>query len=142
MKLESVEDRLRLIDRLLKKTFKNDALWIRGEENYGDWAANMDIMTDLLSIDELVHTEKIFLDALDDMAAVRTRFEEERSVYLTMTFEGLTQFVDEVLLQTLETTFDNMNELEFKTELGQKFHKDIIKKFDVLIKNYQDEYDL
>ena len=142
MKLESVEDRLRLIDRLLKKTFKNDALWIHGEENYGDWAANMDIMTDLLSIDELVHTEKIFLDAFDDMAAVRTRFEEERSVYLTMTFEGLTQFVDEVLLQTLETTFDNMNELEFKTELGQKFHKDIIKKFDALIKNYQDEYDL
>ena len=142
MKLDSVEDRHKVIDRLIKKTFKNDALWFRGDENYNDWAANMDIMTDLFSIEELIRVEKIMLNAFDDMAAIRTRFEDDRAAYLEISFEGLTQFVDIVLLQLLETSFDNMQDLKFKSELGKKFHKDVSKKFDELIKKYQDVYDL
>ena len=142
MKLESVYERHKVIDGLIKKSFKLDALWVHDQENTDDWFSNMEIMKNLISIDDLMSTESIFLDAFDEMESVPSRSAEEKEYYLGILFEHLTHFVDTLLLHLIEFTFDDLKTWQFKTEVGQKFHKDVEKKLNALIKKYQDIYDL
>ena len=142
MKLDSVADRYEVIDKLIKKTFKLDALWLHDEENVADWSSNIEIMTNLIAISDMIRTEQIFYNALNEMDGVRTRNVEEKEFYLDIVYDKLTYFIDKLLLHLLEFTFDNLDNWQFKTEVGQKFHKDVTKKLDALIKKYQDLYDL
>ena len=142
MKLDSAEECRKVVERLIKKTHKNDALLIHDEEHYNDWAANMEIMGNLNLIHDLIATEKIFHYAITGMAEVRSRHPDDRQLYMHIVHEGLTKFIDTLLLQTLESSFDELNETEFQTDFGKKFHKDAAKKLDELIKSYQDHYDL
>ena len=142
MKLDSVYDRHKLIDGLIKKSFKLDALWVHDQENIGEWISNMEILKNLISINDMIHTEKIFLDAFEEMENVRTRNVAEKEIYLDILFENLTHFVDTLLLHLIEFTFDDLNSWQFKTDIGKKFHRDVEKKLDALIKKYQDIYDL
>lgn len=142
MKLDMVEERYKVIDGLIKKSFKLDALWVRDQENTDDWISNMEIMKNLISINDLIHTEKIFLDAFYDIENVRSRNVDEKNIYLSICYDGLTHFVDKILLHLIEFTFDSLSDWKYKTEIGQKFHKDVSKKLNALIKKYQDLYDL
>ena len=142
MKLDDIDDRHKLIEALLKKAFKLDEMFIHGEENNDDWIANMEILRNLISIDDMIHTEKIFLDTLDEMESVRTRNVDEKEIYLNILYESLVYFVDTLLLHEIEHSYDDLKNWQFKAEVGQKFHKDVSKKFDALIKKYQDLYDL
>ena len=142
MKLDSVADRYDVIDKLIKKTFKLDALWLHDEENVADWSSNIEIMTNLIAISDMIRTEQIFHDTFNAMSEVRTRNVEEKEVYLDILYEKLTHFIDKILLNLIEFTFDNLDNRKFKTEVGRKFHKDVGKKLDALIKKYQDLYDL
>ena len=142
MKLDSADACRKVIERLIKKSHKNDELLIHDEENYYDWEANMAILTKLNSIDDLIFAEKIFQFTIAEMADVRSRHPDDRQLYMHIVYEGLTRFIDKLLLQTLESSFDEVGEMEFKTDFGKKFHKDVRKKFDELIKSYQDHYDL
>lgn len=142
MILEYVGDRHKVIDGLIKKSFKIDKLFLNDRENVDDWVANMEIRKYLLSINDMIITEKNFFDALGEMESVRTRNEEEKDVYMRIVYENLTRFIDTLLLDTLEHAYDDLKNWQFKTEIGQKFHKDAGKKFNVLIKKYQDLYNL
>ena len=142
MKLDNLDERYKVIDGLIKKSFKLDKLWIHDQENLDDWIANMEIMKNLFSINDLMLTERIFIDTFGEMESVRSRNAEEKEIYLSIVFESMTHFVDTLLLRTLEYTFDTLGDWKFKTEVGQKFHKDVGKKLDALIKKYQDLYNL
>ena len=142
MKLDNVGERYQVIDKLIKKSFKLDAMWVYDQENTDDWACNMEIMTNLMAINDLIYTEKIFLDAFDKAVEVRSRYFDEKNVYLNIFFETIRHFIDEILLSLIESFFDDLHDWKFKTEIGQKFHKDVSKKLDALIKKYQDIYDL
>lgn len=142
MKLDSVDDRYKVIDGLIKKSFKLDALWVHDQENIDDWVSNMEILKNLISISDLIKTEEIFHDAFYEIDTYRTRNEEDKEVYLNILFENTTHFVDTLLLHLIEFTYDDLNRWQFKTEVGKKFHKDVSKKLDALIKKYQDFYDL
>lgn len=142
MKLDSVNDRAKVIDNLLKKSFKLDEMFIHGEENNDDWIANMEILRNLISISDMIHTETIFLDTLDEMKNVHSRNTEDKEIYLSIVYENLVHFVDVLLLHLLEHSFDDLNNWEFNAEVGKKFHKEVSKKLDALIKKYQDIYDL
>ena len=142
MKLDTVQDRYKVIDGLIKKATKLDEMFIHGDENYDNWVANMEIWRNLISINDMIHTEKIFLDAMEDMETVRTRNFDEKEIYLSIVHENLAHFVDVLLLHMLEHSFDELKNWEFKAEIGKKFHKETGKKLDALIKKYQDIYDL
>ena len=117
-------------------------MWVHDEENFNDWASNMEIADKLIAIQKLIYAEKIFLDVFDETENVRTHNFEEQEIFLNIIYENVTRFVDEILLQLIEYTFDNLNDWQFKTDVGKKFHKDVSKKLDALIKKYQDLYDL
>ena len=142
MKLDNIYERHKVIESLIKKSFKLDALWVHDSENNDDWVSNMEILKNLISIDDMIRTERIFLDAFDEMDSVRTRNIEEKEIYLGILYESTTHFIDTLLLRLIEFTFDDLKGWQFKTEVGQKFHKDVTKKLDALIKKYQDLYDL
>ena len=142
MKLDTVDDRHKVIEGLIKKSFKLDKMWVHDQDNTDDWVSNMEIMRNLFSIDDLICTERILLDAFGEMENVRTRNVDEKEIYLGIAYEGLTHFIDTLLLHSLEYAFDTLQTWQFKTEIGKKFHKDAAKKFDALIKKYQDLYDL
>lgn len=142
MKLDDVEERHKVITRLVKKTFKQDGLWLKDQENLDDWIANMEIMKNLFSIDDLIRAEKIFLGTLNDIDNVYTRNTKEQKIYWDIVYERLRNFVDTLLLHSLEYAADSLKTWTFKTEIGQKFHADAKKKFDALIKKYLDLYDL
>ena len=140
MKLETAGDRYKVIERLLNKSFKNDSLWVRGDDTFDEWAANMDIMVNLFYIEDMINTEAIFLDALYEMYMTNSRYPEDKEIFLDIVKESITHFIDTLLLTTLETSFDDLERLKFQTPIGQKFHKDVSKKLDALIKEYQDIY--
>ena len=142
MKLDNRADRFKLVDGLLKKSFKLDALWVKDEATEYDWAANLEIMNNLFSICDMMHTEKIFMDAIGQMELVRTRNFEDKEIFMSVAYESLISFVDTLLLRQIEFSFDELSDYDFKTELGKNFHKDVRKKLDALIKKYQDLYDL
>ena len=142
MKLDSVDDRHSVIEALIKKSFKLDKMFIDGEENNDDWVANMEILRNLISIDDMLYTEKIFLDTIEKMDSVPSRNSDEKEIYINIVYENLVHFVDTLLLHSIEHSFDELNHWKYKAEIGQKFHKDINKKYAALIKKYQDIYDL
>ena len=142
MKLNTIDERHNLIETLIKKAFKLDEMWVKGEENYDDWVANMQILKNLVSIDDMIHTERIFLDTLNDMETVRARVPEDKEIFIDIVRENLRNFIDTLLLHILEFSFDDLKNWGFKSEVGKKFHKEVGKKFDALIKKYQDLYDL
>lgn len=142
MKLDNVEERQKVIDGLIKKSFKLDKLWLHDKDNLDDWVSNMEIMKNLFSVSDMIRTEIIFIDTFGEMESIRARNIEEKEVYLSIVFENMTHFVDTLLLRSLEYTFDTLEDWKFKTEVGQKYHKDVKKKIDALIKKYQDLYDL
>lgn len=142
MKLDTVQDRYKVIDGLIKKAIKLDAMFIHGDENYDNWVANMEIWRNLISISDMIHAEKIFLDAIEDMQSTHPRNLDERIFCINIVHDNLACFVDELLLHMLEHSFDELKNWEFKAEIGKKFHKETGKKLDALIKKYQDLYDL
>ena len=142
MKLDTALERYKIIGGLIKKSFKLDALWVHDEENFNDWASNMEISDKLIAIQKLIYAEKIFIDVFDEIDEVHTRNLKEQKIFLSIVYENLTRFVDEILLQLIENTYDKLSDWQFKTEIGKKFHKDVSKKLDALIKKYQDLYDL
>ena len=142
MKLDSATDRLKVIDGLIKKSFKLDELLLHDKENTDDWVANMEILKHLFSINDFILTEKIFFDTLDEMGSVRTRNVEEKEIYMEIVSENMEHFVDTLLLNEIESSLDELNSWQFKTEAGPKFHKEVGKKLDLLMKKYLDFYDL
>ncbi|MBQ3450889.1 MAG: hypothetical protein IJG32_01295, partial [Selenomonadaceae bacterium] len=111
-------------------------------ENTDDWIANMEILKHLFSINDFILTEKIFFDTLDEMGSVRTRNVEEKEIYMEIVSENMEHFVDTLLLNEIESSLDELNSWQFKTEAGPKFHKEVGKKLDLLMKKYLDFYDL
>lgn len=142
MKLDSATDRLKILDGLIKKSLKLDELFLHDEENTDDWVANMEILRHLFSINDFILTEKIFFDTLDEMGNVRTRNVEEKEIYTEIVSENMEHFVDTLLLREIEYSLDELNRWQFKSEVGQKFHKDVSKKLNLLMKKYLDYYDL
>ena len=142
MKLDSWLERFKLVDGLIKKSFKLDELWVKDAENEYDWAANMAIMNNLFSISNLIRTEIIFIEAVDKMEDVRTRNFADKEIFMSVAYESVISFVDTLLLRMIEFSSDDMSNYNFRTKLGKSFHKDVSKKLDALIKKYQDLYDL
>ena len=141
MKLDTVDERHKVINSLIKKSFKLNELWLHGDENNDDWVANMEILKNLLSLSDMMYTEKIFLDMLDQMEAVPTRYVESE-MYLAIGYENLTRFIENLLLHLLDFSLNDLENWSFNAEVGQKFHANVRKKLVALSKKYREIYDL
>lgn len=62
MKLDDVEQRFKLIDGLIKVSFKNDEIFMPGNENYYEWLSNIEIMKLLISVSDMIRIERVFIN--------------------------------------------------------------------------------
>lgn len=142
MKLETVEERHKFIDDMIGKAFEFEESLIHDPEHNDDWAGAMSTVENLVTIEEFIRTEQIFLDIADEMGDVPTRDADGKEIFISIVDDGLTFFIDTILLRRIEFAFDHLNDWAFATEGGVKFQKSFSKKLDMLIKAYQDLYDL
>lgn len=142
MKLDTVEQRHDFIDEMIRKAFEFEESLINDSEHGSDWGGAMSTVENLVTIEEMIRTERIFLDTFAEMEDVRTRDGESKEIFLSLVDDSLIHFVDTILLRRIEFAFDHLSDWDFVTEGGIKFKKTFCKKLDKLIKAYQDIYDL
>ena len=143
MKLDTVEQRHKIMDDLVKKSFKLDEMFLHDDDLYNDWLANIEIMGNLISLEKMIHTERIFLDALDEMKSVPSYNSDKKEIYMDIVSRSLDYYVDTMLLHLLEyTAYDILEDWQFETDDGKKFHKDVTKKLAALIDKYIDLYNI
>jgi len=142
MKLDTVDQRHKFIDDLIKKGFDFEEDLINNAENSSDWGGAMSTVENLVVIEEMIRTEEILLGIFAEMDSVRTRNSDEKEIYLGILDDGIIYFIDTVLLRRMEFAFDHLNDWDFKSERGKKFRKNFCNKLDKLIKKYQDIYNL
>ena len=142
MKLDTVDQRHDFIDDMVKKAFKFEESLIHDAEHGDDWGGAMSTVENLVTIEEMIRTEKIFLDTFVEMDGVRVRNNNEKEIFLGIVDDSLTFFIDTVLLRRIEFSFDQLSDWDFVTEGVVKFKKTFCKKLDALMKKYQDVYNL
>ena len=142
MKLDTVEQRHDFIDEMVRKAFEFEDSLIHDPEHGDDWAGAMSTVEHLVTIEEFIRTEQIFLNTFAEMEDVRTRDGESKEIFLSIVDDSLIHFIDTVLLRRIEFAFDHLSDWDFVTEGGVKFKKTFCRKLDKLIKAYQDIYDL
>jgi len=142
MKLDTVEQRHKFIDSMVKKAFEFEESLIHDSEHGSDWGGAMSTVENLVTIEEFIRTEQILLDTFGEMMSVRIRDEESKKIFLSIVNDSLVHFIDTILLRRIEFAFDHLNDWDFVTAGGVKFKKTFCKKLDTLIKAYQDIYDL
>lgn len=138
MKLDTVEQRRKLVDDLKKASIK-----FRDTVNYdtdGGEGCGADVLVDdLLAVAPMITAEKLFLDALD---VIKNSDAENRAAFANVVTNRLNYFIEMILMHRLNKTVDDLHSWEFKTEDGRKFFRSTHKKLDELVEKYQDLYDL
>lgn len=142
MKLGDVEQRFKLIDGLIKAAFKNDEVFMPGNENYYEWLSNMEILKLLLSLGDMIRTERILLYAVNEMERVKVSDPHDKEIAVKLARDKLTYFVDTILLHMLDHTLGALRQWRFESDRGKKFHRSVHKKLDALVEAYQDVYGL
>ena len=142
MKLDTTQQRHKVIDNMIKKGFEFEESLINDQENGDDWGGAMSTVENLIAIEELIRTEEIFQDVFVSIDNFRSRNIDEKETYLSIVDDSLIFFIDTLLLRRIEFAFDHLNGWDFKSEGGKKFKKNYCKKLDELRKKYQDIYDL
>ena len=142
MKLEDVEQRYNFIEDMVKKAFKFEESLIHDSEHSDDWLGAMNTVENLVTIEEFIRTEAIFLDTFGAMERIRTHDESGKELALIIVNNSLIEFIDTILLRKIESAHDRLNDWDFVTEGGVKFKKNFCRKLNTLIKTYQDLYDL
>ena len=142
MKLDTTQQRHKVIDNMIKKGFEFEESLIHDQENGDDWGGAMSTVENLIAIEELIRTEEIFQDVFVSIDNFRSRNIDEKETYLSIVDDSLIFFIDTLLLRRIEFAFDHLNGWDFKSEGGKKFKKNYCKKLDELRKKYQDIYDL
>lgn len=142
MKQDTIAQRHRIIDNMIRKGFDFEESLIHNKEEGDDWGGVMSTVENLIAVEEMIRTEQIFMDVFIETANIRSRDEHAQGIYLGIVDESLINFVDGILLRRIEHAFDHLHEWNFVSERGKKFQKNYCKKLDTLIKKYQDTYDL
>lgn len=142
MKLDTIDQRHKVIETMIEKGFEFEESLIHDEEAGDDWGGAMSTVENLIAVEEMIRTEQIFVSTFVEMGNVRSRDDGAKEIYLNIVDDALTHFIDTILLRRIEFAFDHLDGWDFKSAGGKKFKKNYCKKLDALIKKYQDIYDL
>ncbi len=142
MKLETVEQRHKFIEDMVSKAFEIEEGLIPDSEHQDDWAGAMQNVENCVRLEEFIRTEQIFLDTLGEMESVQPGDDEGKKIFLNIANEGFNEFLDMILMSELDNACVQLARWEFATADGGKLKKTFCRKFDTLMKTYQDLYDL
>ena len=142
MKLETVEQRHKFIEDMVSKAFEIEEGLIPDSEHQDDWGGAMTTAENIVKVEEFIRTEQILLDTLGEMVALNTADNEGKKIFLNIANEGFNEFLDMILMSELDNACVQLARWEFATADGGKLKKTFCRKFDTLMKTYQDLYDL
>lgn len=139
MRLETVEQRHKIVDGMIQKSFEIDELYLHDESNVDDWIANSEILKNLLALDKMIHTEKIFLYMLDEMEEFPSH-SPDKKILVSIAGNSVHYYIESVLLNMLEYSCGAMNDWKFKTAVGKRFHRSTARKLNELADKYRELY--
>ena len=139
MRLETVEQRHKIVNTMMNKSFEIDELYVHDESNVDDWIANSEILKNLIALDKMIHTEKIFLYMLDEMDEFPSN-SAEKKILVSIAGNSLHYYIESVLLHMLEYSCGAMNDWKFKTAVGKRFHRSTVRKLNELTDKYRELY--
>ncbi|MBR4151992.1 MAG: hypothetical protein IKT98_03460 [Selenomonadaceae bacterium] len=142
MKLDTLYQRHKLVENMIEKGFEFEESLIHDQECGNDWGGAMSTVENLMTIEEMIRTEEIYLNIFAEMDSYRTRNIDDKAIYFRIVDDAFMHFIDTILLDKIEFAFDHLEGWDFVSEGGKKFKKNYCKKLDALIKKYQDLYDL
>ena len=140
MKLDTWEQRCKVIDDLVEYSFKVDAKFLHDRDNYNEWNSNIEIMKHLFISADLIHSETMFLTAQKELDGVKTDDKTAKSIYSGIFKKKAVIFVATILLPVLQQTANSLRYWQFNTDYGKKFHRKVHKQIDALIEKYEDLY--
>ena len=138
MKLDTVARRRKFVDDLRQEALKFMNSIDEMEQEH-DWCGGLVIHDDLVALLPLIDTEKIFLDALDEMRYYDCK---EQANFLNIVSNNLDEFISVILMHKLNHTVDSLHDWGFREMEGKSFYRSMHKKLDALVEKYQDLYDL
>lgn len=139
MNLETIDRRKKIVENLLNKSFKLDKLFLPDEDNYDDWNSNIQIMTDLISLERTMRGEEIFICMLDEMENFPSDAAEKK-ILASIAANALNYYVSSILFDMLLHTQNALESWHFKTAIGKRFHRNAEKKIGELIAKYRELY--
>ena len=139
MKLDTIARRRKAIDDLVEKSFALDDLFLNDEENYDDWLSNIEIMSNLLSLSKMFHAEQIFLTMLENMENFPSE-SIEKKIFMGIAEDSLHHYVESILFEMLQYSNKSLNDWQFKTAVGKRFHRSAEKKLRELSDKYTEIY--
>ena len=142
MKLDTLYQRHKLVENMIEKGFEFEESLIHDQECGNDWGGAMSTVENLMTIEEMIRTEEIYLNIFAEMDSYRTRNIDDKAICFRIVDDAFIHFIDTILLDKIEFAFDHLEGWDFVSEGGKKFKKSYCKKLDALIKKYQDLYDL
>ena len=142
MKLDTVEQRHKFIEKLVSEAFDIEESLIPDSEHQVDWAGAMQNVENCVRLEEFIRTEQILLDTLGEMESIRTSDDEGKKIFLNIANEGFKEFIDMILMSELDDACVQLARWEFDTADGVKLKKTFCRKLGTLMKAYQDLYDL
>ena len=142
MEIDTPEKRFELVKEMLDEAIELESEFDNFEDD-NDWGGAVTAWENLRAIEEMICTEEIFLDALDDMGDVRTSDRDEKEEFMGIFLvDGLHTFSQEILVPRLKHMRDVLSTWGFRTERGKEFGKDFCEKLDALIREYEKIYDI
>ncbi|MBR4151993.1 MAG: hypothetical protein IKT98_03465 [Selenomonadaceae bacterium] len=141
MDLSTLDKRYELVKDMIDKAFEfQDEVSELEDDN--DWAGVAVTLDNLAAIEGMICEEETFLNAFEEMQAVRMSDRDDKETYLSILYlDGLVEFSRTILLPRLQKALDTLNDWGFRTEGGKKFQEDFSVKLDALIKEYYSLYE-
>ena len=136
MNLDSVEQRHKLIDELIDKSFEYQEILSECEDGF-DWGGAKVAWDDLIIIEQLVSAEEIFLETYKKLVNTPHSDDDEKTRLLEIfSEEGVKVFVGELFLDRLEYLLNTLNTWGFRTQDGKEFLEYMRANLEALIDKY------
>ena len=136
MNLDSVEQRHKLIDELIDKSFEYQEILSEYEDDF-DWGGVKVAWDDLIIIERLVSAEEIFLKTYKKLVDTPHSDDDEKTRLLEIfSEEGVKVFVGELFLDRLKYLLNTLNTWGFRTQDGKEFLEYMRANLEALIDKY------
>lgn len=139
MRLDTVEQRHKIINGMMDKSFEIDEMFLHDEQNVDDWVSNSEILKNLIMLEKMIHTEKVFIYMLDEMDEFPSN-SADKKILTSIAGGSLHYYIESVLLNMLEYSCEAMDEWKFKTAVGKRFHRSTARKLNELTDKYRELY--
>lgn len=141
LKLDTSKDRRAAVKKLFTRAMKTDnEIRLKGEPvNFGDILGLMAMMEKLTALEDLIATENVLENSLNDMLDVKDESDETREKFIGIFGGGIRIFLEEILLPHVDSMI-NFAINDFSNRRVNKFQTEFRETLTALRDKYNDIY--